>query len=72
MKVRAVGIDVAKNVFQIHCVDEQGKVLLRKQLKRSQVASFFANLSPCLIGMEAAVARITGRVSCNRSGIACG
>src|SRR5215468_2489193 len=53
MKVRAVGIDLAKNVFQIHCVDEQGKVLLRKQLKRSQVASFFANLSPCLIGMEA-------------------
>ena len=32
MKVKAVGIDLAKNVFQIHCVDEQGKVLLRKQL----------------------------------------
>jgi transposase len=53
MKVKAVGIDLAKNVFQIHCVDEQGKVLLKKQLKRSQVASFFANLPPCLIGMEA-------------------
>ena len=39
MNVEAVGIDLAKNVFQIHCVDEQGKVLLRKQLKRSQVAT---------------------------------
>lgn len=53
MKVKAVGIDLAKNVFQIHCVDERGKVVLKKQLKRSQVASFFANLAPCLIGMEA-------------------
>jgi transposase len=53
MKVKAVGIDLSKNVFQVHCVDEQGKVPLRKQLKRSQMASFFANLSPCLIGMEA-------------------
>jgi transposase len=53
MKIKAMGIDLAKNVFQIHGVDERGKVLVRKQLKRSQVASFFANLAPCLIGMEA-------------------
>ena len=53
MKVTTVGLDLAKNVFQIHAVDERGKVVLRKQLKREQVAPFFAKLAPCLVGMEA-------------------
>src|SRR6266446_6768853 len=53
MKITAVGIDLAKSVFQIHGVDERGKVMVRKQLKRAEVAKFFANLPPCLIGMEA-------------------
>ena len=53
MEIRTVGIDLAKNVFQIHGMNERGKPLLRKQLKRDQVAVFFANLPPCLIGMEA-------------------
>lgn len=53
MKITTVGIDLAKNVIQIHGVDERGKTKLRKQLKRAQVASFFATLEPCLIGMEA-------------------
>jgi transposase len=53
MKITTVGIDLAKNVFQIHGVDERGKVVLKKQLKRSQVTAFFANLPVCLIGMEA-------------------
>ena len=53
MKITAVGIDLAKNVFAIHGVDERGKVMVRKQLKRAEVAKFFANLPPCLIGMEA-------------------
>ena len=53
MKITTVGIDLAKNVFQVHGVDEHGKVVLRKQLKRSQVTAFFANLPVCLIGMEA-------------------
>jgi len=44
---------LAKNVFQVHGVDERGKSLLRRQLKRKDVVSFFANLSPCVIGMEA-------------------
>jgi len=48
-----VGIDLAKNVFQTHGVNERGKAVLRKQLKRDQVVAFFANLPPCLIGMEA-------------------
>jgi transposase len=53
MKITTVGIDLAKSVFQIHGVDERGKTLLRKQLKRSEVLKFFANLPACLIGMEA-------------------
>jgi transposase len=53
MKITTVGIDLAKNVFQVHGVDEHGKVVLKKQLKRAQFALFFSNLSPCLIGMEA-------------------
>ena len=53
MKITTIGIDLAKNVFQVHGVDERGKAVLRKQLKRKDVVSFFANLEPCLIGMEA-------------------
>src|SRR5262252_3343152 len=53
MKVTTVGIDLAKTVFQVHGVDERGNAVLRKQLKRKDVLSFFANLQACLIGMEA-------------------
>ena len=53
MKLTTVGIDLAKNVFQVHGIYQHGKVLLRKQLRRDQMATFFVNLSPCLIGMEA-------------------
>ena len=53
MKVATIGIDLAKNVFQIHGVNEHGNATLRKQLKRDQMASFFVTLAPCLIGMEA-------------------
>lgn len=53
MQISTVGLDLAKNVFQVHDVNRHGKVKLRKQLKRDQVGAFFANLPPCLIGMEA-------------------
>lgn len=53
MKITTIGIDLAKNVFQVHGVDERGKTVLKKQLKREQITPFFANLQPCLIGMEA-------------------
>jgi transposase len=53
MNITTVGIDLAKNVFQVHAVDTRGKVALRKQLKRAEMSRFFANLPPCLIGMEA-------------------
>jgi transposase len=53
MKITTVGIDLAKNVFQVHGIDERGKAVLRNQLRRAQVAVFFSNLPPCVIGMEA-------------------
>jgi transposase len=53
MKIITIGIDLAKEVFQIHGVDEHGKAVLRKQLKRHEITKFFANNSPTLIGMEA-------------------
>jgi transposase len=53
MKITTIGIDLAKTLFQVHGVDGRGNVRLRKQLKRKDVLSFFANLEPCLIGMEA-------------------
>lgn len=53
MQITTVGIDLAKNVFQVHGVNERGKALLKKRLRRDQLAAFFVNLPPCLIGMEA-------------------
>ena len=53
MNITAVGIDLAKNVLQVHGVDARERVILRRQLRRDQVTAFFAKLPPCLIGMEA-------------------
>jgi transposase len=53
MDITTVGIDLAKHVFQIHGVNSRGKILIRKQLGRGQVERYFANLPPCLVGMEA-------------------
>ena len=51
--ISVVGLDLAKQVFQVHGVDTTGKTVLRRTLKRRQVLPFFAQLSPCLIGIEA-------------------
>jgi transposase len=53
MQTSTIGIDLAKNVFQVHGVDVAGKVALTKKLRRSQVLALFETLPPCLIGMEA-------------------
>lgn len=53
MKVARIGIDLAKNVFEIHGVDERDKVVIRIKLRREGVARFFANIPPCLVAMEA-------------------
>src|SRR5438093_5498663 len=53
MKITRIGIDLAKQVFQVHGVDERGKPVWKRQLRRTQVLPLFANLPPTLIGMEA-------------------
>ena len=53
MKITTVGIDLAKNVFQVHGVDRRGRPVVKKCLKRKQMLAFFAQLTPCLVGMEA-------------------
>ncbi len=53
MQITTVGLDIAKNVFQIHGVDDKGNVVVQKPVKRQQLLPYFANLQPCLIGMEA-------------------
>ena len=53
MQVTTVGLDLAKSVFQVHGVDQEGKECLKRRLRRSEVAIFFAKLSPCVVGMEA-------------------
>lgn len=53
MKVKAIGLDLAKNVFQVHGADERGKKLLNRQLKHAQMMEFFVRLEPCTVAMEA-------------------
>jgi transposase len=53
MQVTVVGLDISKQVFQLHGVSAEGKVVVRKRLRRSQVAAFMAHLPPRLIGIEA-------------------
>jgi transposase len=51
--ISTIGLDIAKSVFQVHCVDAAGQVVIRRQLKRRFVLSFFEKLPPCLVGIEA-------------------
>jgi transposase len=61
-EVTTIGLDLAKNVFQVHGVDHAGTVVVRRALRRSQVLAWFAKLPPCLVGMEAcATAHYWGR-----------
>jgi transposase len=52
-KISTIGLDLAKNVFQLHGVDALGAVVLKKQVRRAALERFFAQLPPCLVGMEA-------------------
>src|ERR1017187_3076032 len=51
--ITTIGLDIAKSVFQVHGVDAEGKVIIRRQLKRRYVLAFFQKLPPCLVGIEA-------------------
>ncbi len=52
-EVITIGVDLAKNVFQVHGVDAEGGVVIRRQLRRGQMLPFFKKQRPCLVGMEA-------------------
>ncbi|EPE0974521.1 IS110 family transposase, partial [Salmonella bongori] len=53
MNIKRIGLDLAKQIFQLHAVDHHERVVLRKTLRRSQMLTFFTRLEPCLIGIEA-------------------
>ena len=53
MQISTIGIDLAKNLFQVHGVDASDKPVLKKQLRRGQIIEYFGKLRPCLVGMEA-------------------
>ena len=52
-EIVTIGLDIAKSVFQVHGIDAEGQVVVRRQLHRSQVLKFFAGLAPCIVGVEA-------------------
>lgn len=52
-KTRTIGLDIAKHVFQIHGIDAEGKVTVRRRLRRTEVLQFFGRHSPCTVGIEA-------------------
>ena len=52
-EISTIGIDIAKHVFQLHGVDGAGEAVVCRRLRRGQVASFFAALPPCMVGIEA-------------------
>jgi transposase len=51
--VTTIGLDIAKSVYQVHGIDAEGRVIIRRQLKRRYVLAFFQKLPPCLVGIEA-------------------
>jgi len=51
--ITTIDLDIAKSVFQVHGVDAEGNVIIRRQLKRRYVLAFFQKVSPCLVGIEA-------------------
>jgi len=53
MKITTVGLDLAKNIFHVVCINAQGKEVKKRMLRRNQVRPFFVQLPPCVIGMEA-------------------
>jgi transposase len=52
-KITTIGLDLAKNVFQVHGIDALGRVVVRRQLRRRQVLPFFERQAPCVVGIEA-------------------
>jgi transposase len=52
-KVATIGLDIAKQVFQVHGADKAGRAVLRRKLRHNEVVRFFSELEPCVVGIEA-------------------
>jgi len=63
MQITTIGLDIAKHVFQVHGIDANEKVVIREQLRRSQVLALFKALPPCLMAWRPARRRIIGRAN---------
>jgi hypothetical protein len=61
--VTTIGLDIAKSVFQVHGVDANGQVVIRRRLKRRYILAFFQKLRPCLVVSKLAPRRIIGRAN---------
>ena len=72
MQITTIGLDIAKNVFQVHGIDAAEKVIVRKQLRRGQMLAFFKALPPCLVGMEACATPTIGHVNSRSLATRCG
>ena len=70
--IATIGLDIAKSVFQVHGVDAEGNVVIRRQLKRRYVLAFFRSCHHALSASKPVPHRIIGRVSSRRSAILCG
>src|SRR6201985_2294194 len=53
MNIATIGLDLAKHWFQVHGVDDRGRTVVRRKLRRSEVVAYFGSLEPCLVGIEA-------------------
>lgn len=53
MHVTTIGLDLGKNVFQVHGIDDHGEIIFNCALRRAQVLAFLERLEPCLVGIEA-------------------
>ena len=67
--ITTIGLDIAKSTFQVHGVDNDGKGVIRRQLKRRYVLAFFEKLQPCLVGIEACGRHTIGHASCRHLAI---
>lgn len=63
MQPTIIGLDLAKSVFQVHGVDAEGQIAVRRKLRRREVRPFFETRAPCLVGMEACATARIGRAS---------
>jgi transposase len=69
--VITIGVDLAKSVFQVHGIDAEGVIVVRRQLRRRQVLPFFEQLPPCVVGMEACATSHHWAREIEQFGIAC-